>query len=120
MPTPSTELYRKIVLTQGQVAIVDASDFDWLNQWKWCAHWAPNTKSYYATRTAYKGRRNKRTVWMHRVILGLDSNSPCKGDHANRNTLDNRKENLRIADTFQNAQNATIRSDNTSGQKGVY
>jgi hypothetical protein len=32
--TPSQEEYRTIPLTQGQVAIVDAADFDWLNQYK--------------------------------------------------------------------------------------
>jgi len=28
---------KKIELTQGAVALVDDNDFDWLNQYTWCA-----------------------------------------------------------------------------------
>lgn len=40
-------------------------------------------------------------------------------DHRNRDTADNRWINLRIADRQQQAQNRGIRSDNTTGFKGV-
>lgn len=40
-------------------------------------------------------------------------------DHQNRNTLDNRIENLRPAMRHQNCQNSALRTDNTSGVKGV-
>lgn len=33
--TPLQPDYRTIPLTQGQVTIVDAADYKWLNQWKW-------------------------------------------------------------------------------------
>ena len=39
--TPSP-LYREIPLTKGQVAIVDADNFEWLNQWKSSAGSYPN------------------------------------------------------------------------------
>lgn len=29
---------KEISLTKGQVALVDDADYDWLMQWKWCAH----------------------------------------------------------------------------------
>ena len=35
MTTPSEPLYREIPLTQGQVALVDAADYEWLMQWEW-------------------------------------------------------------------------------------
>ncbi len=40
-------------------------------------------------------------------------------DHINLNPLDNRWDNLRAADKRQNAHNCGIRSDNSSGFKGV-
>ena len=40
-------------------------------------------------------------------------------DHINRNTLDNRKCNLSIADYQKNSFNRGIRSDNTTGYIGI-
>src|SRR5574341_403988 len=44
---------------------------------------------------------------------------PVKVDHKNRDRADNRWRNLRLANNSQNSQNTTMRSDNTSGHKGV-
>jgi hypothetical protein len=119
--TPTSE-YREIALSQGQVAIVDASDFDWLNQWKWHAYWSEKTQSYYAIRNApvTNGRRFP-PVAMHREILGLRAGDRRKADHIeNGQTLDNRRSNLRIATTAQNACNSRMHRDNKSGFKGVF
>jgi hypothetical protein len=108
---------REIPLTQGQVALVDAADYGWLNQWKWYAFWNKNTRSFYAARGAYSNGAVK-TTFMHRVIVGagrselVDHVEPCK-------TLDNRRSNLRIATYSQNSFNSRIRSNNTSGYKGA-
>lgn len=40
-------------------------------------------------------------------------------DHKNRNTLDNRKQNLRNATKSQNCQNHNLRTDSTTGISGV-
>ena len=40
-------------------------------------------------------------------------------DHINGNPLDNRRENLRACDQSQNRMNAKIRSDSSTGHKGV-
>src|SRR6266705_3647435 len=81
---PLDKPYRFIPLTQGQIAIVDAADFDWLNQWNWCAHNHPNG-GFYAVRVDYSHGR-KDFLYMHKVIL----NCECLGDHKNGNKLDNR------------------------------
>lgn len=75
------ELISEIPLTNGKVAIVDAEDFDYLNQWKWCCNHG------YAIRNG-KRVNGKRIMMirMHRLInqtpKGLDT------DHINRNKLD--------------------------------
>lgn len=121
---PQDQSIRLIALTQGQNAIVDADIFDHLNQWWWQAHFAPNTGTYYALRTASipgeTGRGCRReTVWMHRVILGLTRKDKILGDHIDHNTLDNRRSNLRTATYLQNNRNVRLRKDSVSRLKGV-
>ena len=125
MSTPIDPSYRLIPLTQGQWAIVDIEDYDFLMQWKWYARFAKCTGSYYASRSAKNGESSRgRMIHMHRVILGLSSEDPRMPDHRFRNTLDNRKfigddENLRVSTKLENNRNASTRRDNTSGFKGV-
>ena len=71
MTTPSTPLYREIQLTQGQIAIVDAGDFDWLSQWNWQADLS-HTGAYYARRGVWCADGKQRHISMHRQILGLE------------------------------------------------
>ena len=118
MTTPSTD-YRLIPLTQGQFAKVDASDYDWLVQWKWCAAWSPRTESFYAVRSSSMKEGKRILLKMHRLILELGEGDKRFGDHGNLDTLDNRRENLRVATHAQNEQNKTKLSNNTSGFKGV-
>lgn len=113
--TRPEESYRLIPLTQGQFAIVDAADFDWLNQWKWCAMWCPKMNSFYALR-----RVKNIAILMHRLILGLEYGDPREGDHIESGkTLDNRRNNLRIATRSQNKCNKRLQRNNTSGYNGV-
>lgn len=112
--------YRTIPLTQGQVALVDASDHEWLSQHKWCAHWDPTSKCFRAMRGKRVNGKNL-TIWMHREILGLHRGDPRIGDHINTDrTLDNRRGNLRIADDYQSTQNRRVYASSTTGIKGVY
>jgi hypothetical protein len=111
--TPSEPLYRLIPLTQGQWAVVDAADYDWLMQWKWC------TRSFYALRHLPTVNGKRCTTSMHRQILGMAVGDRRRGDHKSHNTLDNRRGNLRDASAIQNCQNQQVRSDNTTGCKGV-
>ena len=54
-----------------------------------------------------------------KIIEGIVYNSDMIVDHANRNTCDNTRENLRLCTKSQNAMNSKARKDNFSGYKGV-
>ncbi len=95
-PEPPNDEIRYIALTQGKYAIVDAADYAWLNQWKWCA--ARSGNRWYAYR-----KHHGKTMHMHKLIM-----NPPPGmvvDHINGNSLDNRRVNLRICTQRQNAWN---------------
>ncbi len=96
---------KTILLTRGQRAIVDDADFDWLNQWKWYAHWDRYTKSFYAERIARLPNGKRRVLSMHRLILGLGYGDTRQGDHVNHDTLDQRRSNLRIVTNQENQFN---------------
>ena len=57
--------------------------------------------------------------YIHRVIMEC-TNPNIFIDHINHNTLDNRKENLRLVSPAQNTYNKSIQPYNTSGEIGVY
>lgn len=63
-------------------------------------------------------KKNNKSQTMTHFILGI-KDSKIIVDHENHNTLDNRKINLRIADTHFNGLNAQMKSSNKSGFKNI-
>ena len=113
-----------VPLTQGQVAFVDAGYHGWLSERKWYAHWDPHTKSFYAARMlpSTPEHPKRRTILMHNAIWEHHNGPIPDGftvDHVNRDTLDNRLSELRLASYSQQGQNRGLRSSNTSGYRGV-
>ena len=96
---------------------VDDGDFDWLKQWKWHLHEGYVCRNIYIKRSGKKHPKFDR-IFMHRLILKTPKEFYT--DHINKNRLDNRKENLRIATKSQNGMNKFKQKNNTSGYKGVY
>lgn len=60
--------------------------------------------------------------YVHQIIwlMVYGGELPPRIDHENGKKLDNRKGNLRAATQSQNLMNCRIKSNNTSGRKGVY
>lgn len=104
---------RYISLTQGQFAIVDEADFEELSKYKWYFHQG---------RAVRKPRvvdgRKKGFVWMHREIVNPGKNKVV--DHINGNTLDNRRDNLRVCTRSQNQWNKTLHTKSVTGVKNIH
>jgi hypothetical protein len=105
---------KEIQLTQGKVALVSDRCFEYINQWKWHAHFGD---VWYAERNEGKWPFQKK-IKMHRVIMGI-TDSDIKIDHIDGNGLNNQDENLRVCTHAQNLRNRKKPSNNTSGWKGV-
>jgi len=95
---------KEIEITRGKKTIVDDDIFELVSKVKW-----------YCTSTGYA--RNDNFGYLHRFVLGL--NGELQADHINRNRLDNRRCNLRIATHNDNQRNRGAMRTNTSGYKGV-
>lgn len=105
-PEPGAEA-KRIVLTNGMVAYVDAADYEELNRYTW-----------QLVSAGYAARHEKgKWVFMHRQIM-----NPPEGmqvDHIHRNRLDNTRAHLRICTASENARNRGKRADASSRFIGV-
>ena len=101
---------REIPLTKNFVALVDDEDYEKLTTHRWKANVMPSGQVY-AMRSGLK---------MHRVVVAAPKGMVV--DHISGNTLDNRKENLRICEQRFNAMNRGTRKPErkTSRFKGVH
>lgn len=91
---------------------VDDEDYELVSKYTWIINRQKNND--YAMSN---GRDiSKHPIYMHRLIMGF----PTKNiDHRNRNTLDNTRNNLRLATKSQNAANAPAMKTNATGYRGV-
>lgn len=105
-----------IQLTQNQTAIVSEVDSD-LNNVKWQYF---SNDGYAKRKFAVNGKRVNKA--MHRVVmermLGRELIEGEVVDHINKNRLDNRRENLRLASVSENNANRVTKIGK-SGFKGV-
>jgi hypothetical protein len=82
-------------------------------------YWSINGGGYaFATFHDIENNTYKPIIF-HRHVMQLDNTNFEIIDHKNRNRLDNRKENLRIANRTENSINKGIQSNNTTGIIGV-
>jgi hypothetical protein len=107
---------KPIPLSQGKIALVDSSDYAWLNQWKWYA--SKRGYTYYALRCPWF-RGKPYPIFMHREILGLVKGDGIICDHRDRNGLHNWRNNLRTVTPSISMCNRKYNKNNTSGYKGV-
>lgn len=90
----------EVPLTRGLVALVDECDVEVVSQRNWTAHLDHDG------RYSAHARIGKRDVYMHRVILSAPAGRLV--DHANGDSLDNRRQNIRLCDVYQNRWNSRV------------
>lgn len=81
---------------------------------KWCGIASNNCGKFYVR---YVGLDNKQG-YLHRLLAGTPKGMWT--DHINGNTLDNRKENLRICTPQENARNRRVQSNCKAGYFGAF
>ena len=95
---------KRIPLSRGLFAVVDAHDFKAISGFKWCATVSGGKTYAHRRAKTIDGRRS--LVSMHRVIMGVqDGPSSVHVDHINGDTLDNRRCNLRLCKPGENSRN---------------
>jgi len=114
----SNEPSAELLLAGDVVALVDAADLAWAQQWRWHAHSHGRGNRYVQrTRTAADGP-GPDSITLHRALL-----CPAEGqnvDHINHDGLDDRRCNLRLATVGENNCNRRgPQSNNSSGFLGV-
>jgi hypothetical protein len=104
-----------VCLTRGMYCIIDSEDISRVDGFSWRAQ---GREGYWYAKTSVTISPNtERSVSMHRELLNLSKGQ--LGDHRNRNTLDNRRWNIRAATVAENNRNQKTRITNTSGCTGV-
>jgi len=99
-----------VPLTQGYEAIIDAADVAIVAGRNWYLDRSGGQK--------YAKSDSPKRIRMHCLLMGLPPGALV--DHSDGDGLNNRRSsNLRAATRGQNACNAKVRSDSTSGFKGV-
>ena len=107
-----------IDLGAGKRALVDGFDLHKVDKYTWYPMWSKDIQNYYAATRIVVALGEKKTVLMHRLIIGLGD--PRKTDHREpTRTLDNRRINLRPASDAESIRNRRIQKNNTSGTCGV-
>lgn len=98
------------VLRSPRPALVSDEDYERLA----CRRWQLHPQGYAFTNGG--GRRERRTIYMHREILGAPAG--LEVDHADGDPLNNQRENLRLCTRSQNEANKPAYGG-TSRYKGV-
>ncbi len=102
-------MIRQLYLPKNQVCLISEEDYEWASKFTWYLNKSADGKIYVC-----RYEDNKR-IYIHREIT--DCPKGLVVDHANGNTLDNRRQNLRVCSQRNNMRNKQVAS--LTGFKGV-
>jgi hypothetical protein len=109
----------EIGLTHGKIAIIDDSDYQLIRGFRWYAI-SPGDKKRQNETWYAAAMIEKKTTYMHRLIMGSPEGKQI--DHIDLDGLNNKRENLRIVTSSENARNTRSkkkRAETSSQYKGV-
>lgn len=100
---------------KGMTILLDKEDEQFFLSHKWY----PDRKGYLRRNRSWKdGRTGPASPRLHREIMGAASDQQV--DHVNHNVYDNRKSNLRLCSSAENARNCRKKTPSRTNLKGVY
>jgi len=111
---------KTIELTRGKIALVDDSDFDWVEKLSWRATRTCPTgiERWYALHTVGPSGE---TMYMHReIMIRLGFSPDTLFDHRDGDGLNNQRSNLRPCSATENVRNRRKEPGLSSRFKGVY
>lgn len=114
---------KRLKLTKGYYTLLDDEDY-FLIKSKYSEYkpisWCDKRNPVYIRASLCKyDKRERKTVFIQVPRLIMNAPKGKVVDHINRDTLDNRKTNLRICGFSENIRNCKMRKNNTSGYRGV-
>ncbi len=105
---------KKIPLARWLYALIDDEDFERVSEYKWSIS---TSRGYNYPHTPIRVEGKIKYIKMHRFIMSAGRGMIV--DHKNKDTLDNRKCNLRLCTEAENMRNRAKSKVNSSGYKGV-
>jgi len=116
------EIYLKRKNEEDMISIIDLDDLQKLIDFNytWCASYNKSNNSWYAHCIIYKNGTMKKLALQCFIMNLIERKRGQYVDHINNDTLDNRKENLRIIDNSSNLRNRKGKNkNNSSGYRNV-
>lgn len=110
----------EVELGDGFKALFDLEDMEKISRHKWVpAHNGNYTCPFGCREHIYPSTKGQRGLRAHNLVMDFTPNNGMSIDHINRNSLDNRKANLRIASKAMQSINQSLQRNSTTGRAGV-
>jgi hypothetical protein len=119
------EIENMTINIRGYDVLIDDEDIERILKYKWQVFKGQQRgEGYvyfvYGSGSGYGKQRGKRhdRIHLHRLIINAPKGSIV--DHADGNTLNNHKSNLRICNSVESARNRGVFKNNKTGYRGVF